>query len=207
MEVNNIIGDLHLGEDGMFNREYSKTFKSKEEYYTSLIRNYNKVNNDNTKTIFLGDLGVKLGIEEVIPQLKGYKILILGNHDKYSKEYYLKYFDEVYNYPLFINKRTVLSHEPIPVEPGMLNVHGHTHRIDLDSENHLNICVERTKFAPVNIRTISEKLFSIEKPNKKFLNEWYKDIMYLSEGTEREDFVLYEDRKLNIEETKKLLRR
>ena len=117
--------------------------------------------------IHLGDVGNK----EWIKQIKGYKVLICGNHDhgasvyeanwfvyttfadkkeqfgpfktyedakNYKAEFdqdhpsvktYVasdKLFDEVYEGPLFINDKILLSHEPINLGFG-INIHGHNH--------------------------------------------------------------------------------
>ena len=49
-----------------------------------LINNYNSTVNNGDTCYFLGDIGLTRGdeIKKVIKQLKGDKILILGNHDK-----------------------------------------------------------------------------------------------------------------------------
>ena len=54
-------------------------------------------------------------------------------------------FDEVFNGPLFISDRILLSHEPINGLPFCLNIHGHVHNsensyyIDDNNSIHLNI--------------------------------------------------------------------
>lgn len=200
MKVDYLIGDLHFGSDGMFNRAYSKTFKTKEEYMETVVKNYNLIVNNNHKVLFLGDLGREKELRKYISQMNGYKILILGNHDKYSKRFYNKLFDEVYNYPLFMMNRIVVSHEPIPVEPGVLNIHGHTHAVKLKSKQHLNICIEHTDYKPVRLKRCIGMLSYLEKPNRKFLQEWYKDIQIWT-GEERDDLVLEEDGVIDIEKS------
>lgn len=203
MNVDFIIGDLHFGNDGMFNRAYSKTFSTKEEYMESVVKNYNQVISNNHRVVFLGDLGNGEELKKYIPKMKGYKILILGNHDKYAKRFYNDLFDEVYSTPIFILPRIVLSHEPIPVEPGVLNLHGHTHAVKLKSNQHINLCIEHTDYKPVRFKQFTGILSNMEKPNRKFLKEWYKDIQIWT-GDDREDLVLNEDGLIDVEETIKL---
>lgn len=203
MNVDFIIGDLHFGNDGMFNRAYSKTFSTKEEYMESVVKNYNQVISNNHRVVFLGDLGNGEELKKYIPKMKGYKILILGNHDKYAKRFYNDLFDEVYSTPIFILPRIVLSHEPIPVEPGVLNLHGHTHAVKLKSDQHINLCIEHTDYKPVRFKQFTGILSNMEKPNRKFLKEWYKDIQIWT-GDDREDLVLNEDGLIDVEETIKL---
>lgn len=71
--------------------------------------------------IILGDIGDL----EYAKKLKGYKVLITGNHDR-GASYYKDVFNEVYTGPLFIHPNIVLSHEPIELSFGY-NIHGHRH--------------------------------------------------------------------------------
>lgn len=76
----------------------------------------------NDTLIHLGDVGEVSYLDE----LKCYKVLITGNHDVLSKV--ASHFDEIYNGPLFIADRILLSHEPIRgMEKFALNIHGHVH--------------------------------------------------------------------------------
>lgn len=141
--------------------------------------------------IFLGDIGN----EEMIRKVRGYKVLIMGNHDKGASKYERKrvyhgyyyknifskqqvfdsmnkrypdcaiqlidtydrwhatadngLFDEVYEGPLFIAEKLVLSHEPIDL-PFAFNIHGHEHCYHW-REHHLNVCAERIDYYPLNM--------------------------------------------------------
>lgn len=53
------------------------------------------------------------------------KVLILGNHDRRGD--YKDVFDEIYEGPLFISDRILLSHEPVRGLSWCLNIHGHEH--------------------------------------------------------------------------------
>ena len=62
----------------------------------------------NDTFICLGDVGSR----EFAAQIKaGHKVLILGNHDR--KKDYKDIFDEIYDGPLFIAEKILLSHEPV----------------------------------------------------------------------------------------------
>lgn len=180
----------------------------------------------NDTIIFLGDIGDV----SFIKKIKGYKVLIMGNHDKGASNYkriekfeevevenYLngktpnelcvelsdeeqtqyynearkkaeqeyrnkenfvrmghiinydfhppfmswtayfdnKLFDEVYEGPLMINDRLILSHEPIEGLPEYLfNIHGHDHSNWYKANNHLNVCAELIKYTPINLTSL-----------------------------------------------------
>lgn len=195
-----VVGDIHFGSDGMFDRIYKNNFSSKEAYMESFIQRYNSMVKSRDHVIFLGDLGKENYLKKYLPKLKGKKSVILGNHDTLPLSFYQKYFKTVYQTPVFIHERIVLSHEPVPVEPGVINGHGHTHYIFLDSPLHFNLCIEHTDFAPVHVNTLAAHFKMIPEPNKSFLNEWFKDIQ-IWRGPNSGDLILDENQIINIEKT------
>lgn len=99
--------------------------------------------------IILGDVGDI----ECAKHLKGYKVLIAGNHDA-GLSLYKEVFDEVYGGALFIGEKLVLSHEPIQI-PFALNIHGHVHdkRVKSDSM-HINVCSDVIGYIPINFNQL-----------------------------------------------------
>lgn len=99
--------------------------------------------------IILGDVGDV----ECAKKLKGYKILIAGNHDA-GLSNYKEAFDEVYGGALFIGEKIVLSHEPIEI-PFALNIHGHVHNKAAKSDaKHFNVCSDVIGYTPVNFNQL-----------------------------------------------------
>ena len=102
--------------------------------------------------IFLGDIGD----EEKIRKIRGYKVLIMGNHDKGATKYE-ELFDEVYSGPLFIGEKLLLSHEPIAL-PFAYNIHGHDHsNWDAGMKHHMNVCAEHIEYTPVNLTRLLKR--------------------------------------------------
>ena len=65
-------------------------------------------------------------------------------------------FDEIYEGPLMINDRCILSHEPIEVPEYMFNIHGHVHNLrywkeTLDDGHHMNVVTEAIDYEPINL--------------------------------------------------------
>lgn len=102
----------------------------------------------NDTIIFLGDIGD----EEVVRRIRGYKVLIMGNHDKGASKY-TDIFNEVYEGPLFIAEKLILSHEPINL-PFAFNIHGHDHSNWFSGEYHLNVCAEHFDYYPVSLNKL-----------------------------------------------------
>ena len=203
-----VVGDLHLGNDcKLFQRVYSKTFATVEEYHEAIVERWNKkIPNDNSIVLVLGDLGKKKEIEEILPRLRGRKFLILGNHDTLAKSFYKQFFEEVFTHPVFVSARIVFSHIPIPTEPGVINFHGHTHHVSLKSDRHFNLCPEHYNYTPILFKKLEQKLAKIDKPNYKFLEEWYNDIQFTSiPAGERDDIVLKQDGTIDVEGSKPLV--
>lgn len=201
LEVKWIYGDMHLGEDGMFNRVYKDTFPTIEAYHEGIIKNWNKkVTSDKDVSLILGDIGRAEVIADVIPKLRGRKWLILGNHDNYAKSFYEQYFEKVFTAPIFLHDRIVASHHPVPVEEGVINIHGHTHHVKLKSALHFNMCPEWWGYEPIQFKRFERELSKIPRPNRKFLYEWYADIQ-IPNTKDRSDLTLKEDGTIDIEKT------
>jgi calcineurin-like phosphoesterase family protein len=123
----------------------------------------------NDTLIHLGDVGDASYLDE----LKCYKVLITGNHDVLSKV--ASHFDEVYNGPLFIADRILLSHEPIfGLEQIALNIHGHVHNgatvMFYDAggyfiTSHLNLASDVAQFQPCNLKTLIKSGYISNKKN------------------------------------------
>jgi predicted phosphodiesterase len=72
--------------------------------------------------------------------------LVLGNHDvcrlssSRIKFYYEAGFDKVYDSPIIVNDKFILSHEPVYIAPGsnFINIYGHTHDEDICKPDNIN---------------------------------------------------------------------
>lgn len=166
-----------------------------------LVERINKCVGKRDAIIFLGDIGNV----EYVKRIKGYKILVMGNHDagasnykrvektlyydeeKYTEEeslaaakeeysgYKIEYygehhdfhrpfvthsihvdnhlFDEVYEGPLMVGEKILLSHEPINI-PWAYNLHGHDHSGKNTSQSiktHYNCCSDVIDYDPVHL--------------------------------------------------------
>ena len=99
--------------------------------------------------IILGDVGDI----ECARKLKGYKILICGNHD-IGHTKYEEVFDEVYEGALIIGEKLILSHEPIAMIPWAFNFHGHNHAQKKDAPGHMNVCADVLGYVPAHLNSL-----------------------------------------------------
>lgn len=164
-----VIADTHFGHKNII--EYGdRPFRNVDEMENELIRRWNSVVKPEDTVYHLGDVlfGGKKVRERVLPQLNGYKILRLGNHDnRTTKAQWRKHFDEVYEDDILLDE-LCLSHYPVPEEDldKMMhidlvkgNVHGHKHQNieGLDQTKYRSVSVELTAYMPVDFDSIKEQ--------------------------------------------------
>lgn len=164
-----------------------------------LVRRINSKVGKCDTLICLGDVGAL----SYVPFLRGYKVLVTGNHDAgrtlYERQRYWKkfdtdkctkaealgemkrrypnyeysikrgynfnspfdywevcadnrLFDEVYEGPVMISPKLMLSHEPISCGTWALNIHGHIHsRSHKNGVYHYNVCADCHNYLPLNL--------------------------------------------------------
>ena len=106
------------------------------------MKNINAKVGKNGTIIFLGDIGDINYIKKV----RGYKILVMGNHDV-GHTIYEQVFDEVYAGPVFVGEKILLSHARIDF-PNAFNFHGHDHAGWGSENNSMNCCANILNFQP-----------------------------------------------------------
>lgn len=62
-----------------------------------------------------------------------------------------KLFDEVYEGPLCISEKIILSHEPINL-PYFVNIHGHDHAGKFRDGKNLNVAANVCNYTPINLK-------------------------------------------------------
>ena len=136
-----IISDTHFG-----NKDIQKAFPNRPSD-EELIKSINQKVGKTGTLLLLGDVGDI----ECAKQLKGYKVLICGNHDSNITSY-REVFDEVYTGALIIGEKLILSHEPVDV-PWAMNLHGHDHQ-GTKRKGHLNVCADVVGYTPINFNQL-----------------------------------------------------
>lgn len=190
--------DPHFTDEQLYKHRFSELFK-KESINKVLLENIlgkdqaesiyteeniiaaldkiqiNNINAEVTKNdclVILGDIG---NTEPIKSLRAGYKVLLTGNHDKGTSNY-LKtetenLFDEVYEGPLFISEKILLSHEPVDF-PFALNIHGHTHDLFYISRG-INCSAEHLDYKPISLDDIlkSGKLKDIKDIHRQTIDK------------------------------------
>lgn len=160
--------DHHFGHKQIIEFE-SRPFKDVDQMNESMIESWNSVVGSDDKVFHLGDFSFlnKDATHHIVKRLNGYKILILGNHDRgRSRAWWLDAgFEEVSKYPLIYNDFFFLSHEPMYMNKHMpyVNVHGHIHGQKYEGNNHFNICVEHWNYKPLSFEQIRDAVVVTEE--------------------------------------------
>lgn len=150
------IGDTHFSHKNIIKFEGTKAaraFDTLEEHDEELIDRWNSRVNQRDTVWHLGDFcfGGKQNVA-IAGRLNGYKKLVLGNHDHYPTEEYLKYFHKVYGIVEF--RGGVLSHAPLHTSQlehrFKFNIHGHLHHQNIDDERYINVSCEQINLTPIS---------------------------------------------------------
>ena len=153
-----IISDTHFNHANII-KYCNRPFKDTKEMYEAMIKNWNETVSNNDIVIHLGDFGLsnKEYIASIIKRLNGKKILIMGNHDNWSEQFYREAgFHTVSRFPIVYDNRYVCSHAPLQMFQNVpfFNAYGHVHddpvyQIYQNTQNAACYCVERIGYRPV----------------------------------------------------------
>lgn len=148
------IGDTHFGHKNILKYEPEhRPFSTIEEHDEELIKRWNSVVCPKDVVWHLGDVLFGEHSFELLGRLYGNKKLVLGNHDNYPIEKYLKYFTKVVGVGTF--NGYVLTHMPLlPSTRYKGNIHGHLHSNVLDSDFHYNVSAEQINLTPIPMHVL-----------------------------------------------------
>lgn len=181
MGKNYFIADTHFGHERII-QICNRPFTNIQDMNQKLIDNWNNKVNDEDTVYILGDFSFKMQKTEVIKilkQLKGHKVLIRGNHDKYvgQRDFDDCFDDGIYDYlQITENKQQIiLCHYPIIDYAGMYYgakmIYGHIHDKYIPHKDMYCVSVECVNYEPVTLEEIKQ-IYS----NKEIKNEidWSK---------------------------------
>lgn len=162
-----VIGDHHFGHANIIQYE-SRPFKDVREMDAHMIQCWNGAVCSDDTVFVLGDFTFypKDVTTKIMQQLRGRKILILGNHDTRSRKFYLDAgFEQVIPYPIIVDGFWILSHEEVYLNVGMpyVNIHAHRHSKSVVGANYFCASVEQPaiNYTPKLLDDI-KKLYSAE---------------------------------------------
>ena len=151
-----LISDFHFYHKKII--EYAnRPFSTVEEMNETMIENWNKVIKKNYKVIIAGDFALcgKEQMKQILNRLNGYKILILGNHDRSYASMMDIGFNEVVKYSIVLNDKYIVSHKPI---------------FNNSIVFHINVCVEQINYTPIELTIIGKMYQNTSVQRCGFIN-------------------------------------
>ena len=166
------ISDLHIGHTNAI-RLCNRPYASVEEMDRSLVDNWNSKVKKNDTVYIVGDcFWIKKNVDYYLNQLKGKKVLVLGNHDNFSdySDDAKEHFDIITPYlEINVDRHAItLCHYPMlewkfsrsKTKSNYL-IHGHIHNRILPEytalfvkDNALNAGVDINGFCPVTLEEL-----------------------------------------------------
>ena len=162
------ISDLHLGHKRIldFAGNLRSFASSPEEHDEVLVDRIASTVTKRDVLFILGDVAMDLEALDKLSRVRSLQMnLVRGNHDIFSEEVYLKYFDKILGFAKY--KGFWLSHAPIhPHElRGKINLHGHVHGNSVTDmfggydKRYINCCVENCNGYPISLESIRNGTF------------------------------------------------
>ncbi len=182
-----IISDTHFGHENILKFERKNRFRDIQEHDEVILAAWERCVKSLRKGdtfYFLGDFCAAGREKEYANRLLSCmeqsacrKVMVMGNHDRsIDKELLTRLFDEVYDYPIYISHRVVLSHFPCAVYNSQVNVHGHTHGMELCDLNHMCASIHVNKYLPMTGKSVESRVGKVDNWCTKFLYEpWAAD--------------------------------
>ena len=160
---------IHLGDVG--NIDYIKQLKC---YKVLIMGNHDQSKTKYEQKYTIIDLD-NLTDEEIKSKEKNHEIDYWGYefHSPFKQGYKSNnLFNEVYDGPLWISQKLILSHEPLSIglgvtnQPIAFNIHGHDHSGEYYKDDyHLNICQNVFGYEPLNLKSFIEEGFLSSIPS------------------------------------------
>jgi len=168
--------DTHFGHKNIITF-CSRPFETVKEMNSGLIKNWNDVVQPTDRVFVVGDVFLckSKEAEKYIKALNGYKILILGNHDRSPETMLSVGFDEChyeYTYEMPSGAPVLLRHYPIPellYGNHEFLIHGHVHDEPRFRGKKVNVCTDIWDYKPIPLSVIEDYMESHkEKTNEQF---------------------------------------
>jgi calcineurin-like phosphoesterase family protein len=147
-----IISDTHF-----FHENIGRYCDRPDGWQETIIENWNRLVQPEEIVFHVGDLalGKKENTEGLVPLLNGRLYLMRGNHDRrsnaFSQQLGIILVPDPFRMDHPSGLHLVFSHRPIiPLEPDVLNLHGHIHNNSATElgARHINLCMEVRDYRP-----------------------------------------------------------
>lgn len=171
-----VIGDTHFHHTNILNYDENKQFKDIEDHDNKIIKIWNNTIREQDKVIHLGDFVFGQNSEKdknLIKQLTGHKILILGNHDRRNAHWYHSNGFDLVCESLVMDlggyKILFIHRPPEDMKNFDLIIHGHTHLHNKEDRKYINVGACQLKYRPVKLESIVYKRLQELKKGEEYI--------------------------------------
>ena len=176
-----LIADTHFGHRNII--EYAhRPFRDIDHMDKTLIRNWNQTVRKEDLVYVLGDFTLSRRMEiisDLLEQLNGRKILIMGNHDtRRARDYVACGFEVATRKPMMVEPGVILMHKPFEDPsltcPRYIYFFGHVHdkKCPMDEiPNCRCVSVERIDYRPIDL---DQAISAIRKSFEFYSNQTQK---------------------------------
>ena len=176
-----IVSDLHMHHKNII--EFERTqFKNIDEHDNFIIQKHiewrekiKKLQSKGKKVVFinLGDF-FDLNFLDMYKDWPCELLYIYGNHDAHENLHlYQEVFNYVFEYPIFISDRIILSHIPQNAFDSQIVIHGHLHGNIIDKPNYICCSINHINYKPITSDKINSVFGKIPKYTQKHLEAPY----------------------------------
>lgn len=137
-----------------------RNFQDVVDMDNHMVVAWNSVVGPGDKVYHLGDFAFGKN-PSIAGELRGDKILIKGNHDRFRCSEYLRYFRDIRGTDIRGDLGIIMSH--VPIHPDSLrynypNVHGHLHCNTVPDPRYFNVSVERLNYRPIELGELKAQI-------------------------------------------------
>lgn len=195
------VSDFHFNHNNIisFERTQFSTIEEHDNFLISKITEWAERIPAGSTLYNLGDFGSTdfLWTTDILRNAGINCVFIYGNHDSASDlEKFKEYFDEVYQYPIFLSNKLVISHYPIAVYDDTMCIHGHLHGSILDKDNYMTCSINDIDYMPISEKHIQSKFSKLPKFNRRFLWEPFAGLMKFKH--KRDDVVMDKEGRIDL---------
>lgn len=174
------IADPHFGHEKII-QLCNRPFDNVQDMNKQLVEKWNDKVTDEDTVYILGDFCFKMSKQDaikVLKQLKGKKILIKGNHDRYvGQRDFDSCFEGIYDYLQIsqFKQQIILCHYPIIDYAGMYYgakmIYGHIHDKYIPHKDMYCVSAECINYEPVTLEEI-ENIYKLKEVKENI--DWSK---------------------------------
>jgi hypothetical protein len=113
------------------------------------------------------------------------------------------YVSKVYEYPVYLSQKLVISHYPVAVYEDSINVCGHLHGSKLQDPNHIIASIHVADYKPISMQNINGSFGKLPRFNRRFLYEPFAADYQFTQP--KDDVIMDKDGRIDLSASRLLM--